>query len=209
MKKIGYARVSTRDQNLDMQLHALKEAGCEQIFTEKKSGRKMDRPILKKLIKQSSAGDTIIVWKIDRIGRSAKDLCEVIDILRRKCVIIISLTEGINTSTMIGEVFFKLAGIFAEIEINGRSERTREGIKIARLKGKRIGRPPGICISQEKYKSIIDLKTLSKILCKWKQDSVVGFFLYLDSVFKNKHKLIHNQAPVVNRLCPFLLNLHK
>ena len=82
MKKIGYARVSTRDQNLDMQLHALKEAGCEQIFTEKKSGRKMDRPILKKLIKQSSAGDTIIVWKIDRIGRSAKDLCEVIDILR-------------------------------------------------------------------------------------------------------------------------------
>ena len=62
MKKIGYARVSTRDQNLDMQLHALKEAGCEQIFTEKKSGRKMDRPILKKLIKQSSAGDTIIVW---------------------------------------------------------------------------------------------------------------------------------------------------
>ena len=76
MKKIGYARVSTRDQNLDMQLHALKEAGCEQIFTEKKSGRKMDRPILKKLIKQSSAGDTIIVWKIDRIGRSAKDLAE-------------------------------------------------------------------------------------------------------------------------------------
>lgn len=157
MKKIGYARVSTRDQNLEMQLRALKEAGCEKIFTEKKSGRKIDRPVLKRLLKQSTAGDIIIVWKIDRIGRSAKDLCEVIDTVRRKCVIIISLTEGINTSTMIGEVFFKLAGIFAEIEINGRSERTREGIKIARLNGKRIGRPPGICISQEKYKSIIDL----------------------------------------------------
>lgn len=157
MKKIGYARVSTRDQNLDMQLHALKEAGCEKIFTEKKSGRRMDRPVLKRLLKQSNAGDTIIVWKIDRIGRSAKDLCEIIDTVRKKCVIIISLTEGINTSTMIGEVFFKLAGIFAEIEINGRSERTREGIKVARLKGKRIGRPPGICISQEEYKLIVDL----------------------------------------------------
>lgn len=157
MKKIGYARVSTRDQNLEMQLHALKQAGCEKIFTEKKSGRRMDRPVLKRLLKQSNAGDTIIVWKIDRIGRSAKDLCEIIDTVRKKCVIIISLTEGINTSTMIGEVFFKLAGIFAEIEINGRSERTREGIKVARLKGKRIGRPPGICISQEEYKLIVDL----------------------------------------------------
>lgn len=105
MKKIGYARVSTRDQNLEMQLHALKQAGCEKIFTEKKSGRRMDRPVLKRLLKHSNAGDTIIVWKIDRIGRSAKDLCEIIDTVRKKCVIIISLTEGINTSTMIGEVF--------------------------------------------------------------------------------------------------------
>lgn len=157
MKKIGYARVSTRDQNLDMQLQALKEAGCDKIYMEKKSGRNFDRPVLKRLLKQVNAGDIIIVWKIDRIGRSAKDLCEVIDILRKKCVIIISLTEGINTSTMLGEVFFKLAGIFAEIEISGRSERTREGIRIARLNGKRIGRPPGISISQEKYKTIIDL----------------------------------------------------
>lgn len=105
MKKIGYARVSTRDQNLDMQLQALKEAGCDKIYMEKKSGRNFDRPVLKRLLKQVNAGDIIIVWKIDRIGRSAKDLCEVIDILRKKCVIIISLTEGINTSTMLGEVF--------------------------------------------------------------------------------------------------------
>lgn len=93
-------------------------------------------------MKQSTAGDTLIVWKIDRLGRSAKELLEVLDVVRRKCVIIISIREGINTSTMIGELFFMLAGIFAEMEINGRSERTREGIRIARLKGKRIGRPP-------------------------------------------------------------------
>lgn len=158
MKKIGYARVSTRDQNLDMQLEALKQAGCEQIYTEKKSGRRLDRPVLKKLLKHVTAGDIIIVWKIDRIGRSAKELCDVIDTVRKKCVIIISLTEGINTSTMIGEVFFKLAGIFAEIEISGRSERTREGIKIARLKGKRIGRPRGISISPETLDTILTLQ---------------------------------------------------
>lgn len=144
MAKYGYARVSTRDQNLDMQLAALNQAGCDTIFMEKKSGKRFDRPVLRKLLKQVTAGDTIVVWKTDRLGRSAKDLCEVIDTVRKKNVVIISLTEGINTSTMIGEVFFQLAGIFAEIEINGHSERTREGIKIARSKGKRIGRPPGI-----------------------------------------------------------------
>lgn len=158
MAKYGYARVSTRDQNLDMQLAALNQAGCDTIFMEKKSGKRFDRPVLRKLLKQVTAGDTIVVWKTDRLGRSAKDLCEVIDTVRKKNVVIISLTEGINTSTMIGEIFFQLAGIFAEIEINGRSERTREGIKVARLKGKRIGRPPGISITQSQLKIILDLK---------------------------------------------------
>lgn len=159
MKKIGYARVSTKDQNLDMQLEAMKHAGCDKIYMEKKSGKKIeDRPVLKRLLKQSTAGDIIIVWKIDRLGRSARELLEVLDIVRRKCVIIISLREGINTSTMIGELFFMLAGIFAEMEINGRSERTREGIKIAKLKGKKIGRPPGICISPNILNAIIALR---------------------------------------------------
>lgn len=159
MKKIGYARVSTKDQNLEMQIEAMKNAGCDKIYMEKKIGRKIeDRPVLKRLLKQSTAGDTLIVWKIDRLGRSAKELLEVLDVVRRKCVIIISIREGINTSTMIGEFFFMLAGIFAEMEINGRSERTREGIRIARLKGKRIGRPPGICITKNQLNQILDLK---------------------------------------------------
>lgn len=159
MKKIGYARVSTKEQNLDMQIEAMKRVGCDKIYMEKKSGRKIeDRPVLKRLLKQSTAGDTLVVWKIDRLGRSAKELLEVLDIVRRKCVIIISIREGIDMSTMIGEFFFMLAGIFAEMEISGRSERTKEGIRIARLKGKKIGRPPGISISNYKLDSIIDLK---------------------------------------------------
>lgn len=159
MKKIGYARVSTKDQNLEMQIEAMKHAGCDKIYMEKKSGRKIkNRPVLRRLLKQSTAGDIIIVWRIDRLGRSARELLEVLDIVRRKCVIIISLREGINTSTMIGELFFMLAGIFAEMEINGRSERTKEGIEIARQNGKRIGRPPGISISEKKLKTIMDLR---------------------------------------------------
>lgn len=159
MKKIGYARVSTKDQNLEMQIEAMKHAGCDKIYMEKKSGRKLkNRPVLRRLLKQSTAGDILIVWKIDRLGRSERELLEVLDIVRGKCMIIISLKEGIDTSTMIGELFFMMAGVFAEMEINGRSERTREGIELARQKGKRIGRPPGISLSTKKLKTIIDLR---------------------------------------------------
>lgn len=95
MKKIGYARVSTRDQNLEMQCNALQKAGCEKIYMEKKTGRNIDRPELKKLLGELTAGDALIVWKIDRLGRSTRDICEVIDTLRKKCAVIISLTEGL------------------------------------------------------------------------------------------------------------------
>ena len=78
MKKIGYARVSTKDQNLEMQIEAMKHAGCDKIYMEKKSGRKLkNRPVLRRLLKQSTAGDILIVWKIDRLGRSARELLEV------------------------------------------------------------------------------------------------------------------------------------
>lgn len=94
MKKIGYARVSTKDQNLEMQIEAMKHAGCDKIYMGKKSGRKLkNRPVLRRLLKQSTAGDILIVWKIDRLGRSARELLEVLDIVRGKCMIIISLKK--------------------------------------------------------------------------------------------------------------------
>ena len=158
MKKIGYARVSTRDQNLEMQCNALQKAGCEKIYMEKKTGRNIDRPELKKLLGELTAGDALIVWKIDRLGRSTRDICEVIEILRNKCAVIISLTEGINTATMMGEVFCKIASIFAELEISTRSERTIEGINNARMKGKKLGRPSGVTVSTDTLEAVKRMK---------------------------------------------------
>lgn len=158
MKKIGYARVSTRDQNLEMQCNALQKAGCEKIYMEKKTGRNTDRPELKKLLSELTAGDALIVWKIDRLGRSTRDICEVIDTLRKKCAVIISLTEGINTETMMGEVFCKIASIFAELEISTRSERTIEGINNARMKGKKLGRPSGVTVSTDTLEAVKRMK---------------------------------------------------
>lgn len=143
MVKIGYARVSTKDQNLDLQIKALKDAGCDKIYTEKISGRKTYRPIWGKLMRRLQSGDVLIVWKIDRIARSARNMCEIADAMRDKNVIIISVSDGINTSTIIGEMFFKLAGVFAEMEISNLRERTIEGLKLARINGKTLGRPPG------------------------------------------------------------------
>lgn len=84
MVKIGYARVSTRDQNLDMQIKALKKAGCVKIYTEKMSGKKRNRPVLNSMLKQIKPGDTIVIWKIDRIARSATHMCEITDKLKKR-----------------------------------------------------------------------------------------------------------------------------
>lgn len=143
MVKIGYARVSTKDQNLDMQIKALKKAGCVKIYTEKMSGKKRNRPVLNSMLKQIKPGDTIVIWKIDRIARSATHMCEITDKLKKKKVVIISITDGIDTSTPFGEIFIKFAGVFAEMEISNRRERTIEGIRNARNKGKTLGRPAG------------------------------------------------------------------
>lgn len=143
MVKIGYARVSTRDQNLDMQIKALKKAGCVKIYSEKISGKKRNRPVLNNMLKLIRPGDTIVIWKIDRIARSATHMCEIADKLKEKGVVIISITDGIDTSTPFGEIFIKFAGVFAEMEISNRRERTIEGIKNAKSKGKTLGRPVG------------------------------------------------------------------
>ena len=143
MKILGYARVSTRDQNLEMQLDALNKFGCNEIYQEKMSGRLADRPVFKEVTSKAEKGDMIVVWKVDRLGRSAKNICEVLEEMKTRGVIIVSLTEGINTETPLGVVFCQIAGIFAELEISNRSERTREGLKAAKKKGKRLGRPKG------------------------------------------------------------------
>ena len=155
MKVLGYARVSTRDQNLEMQLDALVKYGCDKIYKEKMSGRVAERPIFKEMITQAEKGDMIVVWKVDRLGRSVKNICEVLEAMKNKGVIIVSLTEGINTETAMGSVFCQIAGVFAELEISNRSERTKEGLKVARKKGKKLGRPKGHAIP---YSTMIQIK---------------------------------------------------
>lgn len=147
MKVIGYARVSTRDQNLEMQLNALTSYGCEKVFKEKMSGKLAERPVFNEMLTQAKEGDTIVVWKVDRLGRSARHVCEVLEAMKNKGVVIVSITEGVNTGTPIGAMFCQLAGVFAEMEISNRSERTKEGLKNARKKGKKLGRPKGYSIS--------------------------------------------------------------
>ena len=113
---IGYVRVSTNDQNTDLQRNALNCAGCEQIFEDKISGTKSDRPGLKKLLRTLSAGDTLVVWKLDRLGRSMRHLVTLIEELRQRGVNFRSLTDSIDTSTPMGRFFFHVMGALAEME---------------------------------------------------------------------------------------------
>jgi len=142
--KIGYARVSTKDQNLSMQLDALKEAGCEQIFKEKISGASIERKELDNLVGQLRKGDIIVVWKLDRLARSLKDLLRLVNEFQEKGVGFISLNDPIDTTTPQGRLVFTLFGALAEFEREIIKERTKAGLESARARGRKGGRPPGL-----------------------------------------------------------------
>lgn len=139
---VGYARVSTKEQNYKMQIQALRNAGCEKIFSEKESGNSDDRREFKKALTFLREGDTLIVWKLDRLGRSISQSSRVLETLKEKKVSVVSLIENIDTRTIFGEWLFYFASIFAEMERNSIIERTKAGIKFAREQGVKIGRPP-------------------------------------------------------------------
>ena len=139
---IGYARVSTKEQNYEMQIKALKEFGCEKIFSEKESGNSDERKELKKAIAFLREGDTLVVWKLDRLGRGVSKSSHYLEQLKQKKVNVVSLTENIDTRTVLGEMLFYFSSIFGEMERNNIIERTKAGIKFAREQGVRIGRPP-------------------------------------------------------------------
>jgi len=137
---IGYARVSTIDQNLDLQLDALKNIGCEKLFEDKVSGSKSDRPGLIKALDQLRNGDTLVVWRLDRLGRSLRHLIELINKLQEKEIMFRSIQDGIDTSNSIGQFFFHITGAFAELERNLIRERTKAGLDAARARGRKGGR---------------------------------------------------------------------
>lgn len=139
--KIGYARVSSDDQNLDLQRDALNQAGCERLYEEKESGGKVDRPELMRLIEVLRAGDTLVVWRLDRLGRSLKHLIETVEQLEALGVGFQSVTEAINTTTSGGKLVFHIFAALAEFERTLIQERTRAGLKAARARGRQGGRP--------------------------------------------------------------------
>lgn len=138
--KIGYARVSTTEQNLDMQVDALRITGCEQIYTDKMSGSTMTRDGLDAALAQLSEGDMLVVWKLDRLGRSVKGLVDTVDMLRDRGVQFRSLTDSIDTTTPMGRFFFHVMAALAEMERELIRERTKAGLEAAHRKGVRFGR---------------------------------------------------------------------
>ena len=137
--KIGYARVSTVDQDPELQISALSDARRERIFTEHASGITRKRPELDRLFDILRAGDTLVVWRFDRLGRSVSHLVQIVEKLRSMKVELVSLTEGIETNTPIGEAVFTIVAAFAQMEHQLNSERTRAGIAKLRKKGNRWG----------------------------------------------------------------------
>ena len=142
--KIGYARVSTLEQNLNLQLDALQNAGCEKIYRETISGVKTDRPELTKLLNNLRKDDILIVWKLDRLGRSLKHLVDLIGDLMGKGVALKSLNDPIDTTTSQGRLVFNIFASLAEFERDLIRERTLAGLTAARARGHKGGRPKGI-----------------------------------------------------------------
>jgi DNA invertase Pin-like site-specific DNA recombinase len=146
--KIGYARVSTDEQNPDLQLTALRSAGCEKIFTDKASGANTKRPELAKCLKALANGDTLAVWKLDRLGRSLHDLIGLLDELKAREVAFQSLTEAIDTTTPTGRAMWQMVGILAELERSLIQERTKAGRAAAVARGVKMGRKVKLTLQQ-------------------------------------------------------------
>jgi len=141
---IGYARVSTKEQNLDLQKDALKKAGCKEIFEEKVSGAGKERPQLVKLVEQLRKGDVLTIWKLDRLGRSIKDLIQLVNKIQEKGAELKSLNDHIDTTTPHGKLTFHMFAALAEFERDMIRERTLAGLVTARARGRVGGRPKGL-----------------------------------------------------------------
>src|SRR5262249_46237381 len=138
---IGYARVSTQDQNLDLQIDALQQAGCARIFHDTLSGATTARPGLQDMLSHLRREDTLVVWKLDRLGRTTKGLIDLVAYLQERDIGFKSLQDNIDTSTSMGQFFFVLMSAIAELERSLIQERSKAGLAAARARGRQGGRP--------------------------------------------------------------------
>lgn len=179
---LGYARVSTLEQNLQAQIDQLNQVGCEQLFCDQTSGLLKERPGLNEMKKALRKGDTLVVWRLDRLGRSLPDLLEWVDFLEQKGVALRSLHEAIDTSTSTGKLVFHLFAALAEFERNLIRERTLTGLASARARGKLGGRPPALTSQQRQ--ALVTLyekgELTVKQLCQMFHISKPTLYAYLD-----------------------------
>ena len=187
--KIGYARVSTKDQNLELQIDALKKIGCELIFEEKVGATNKERPQLEKLKSQLRGGDIVVVWKLDRLGRSIRDLLDLISGFEKKSVGFLSIQDQMDTTTSQGRLVFNMFASLAEFERELIRERTLAGIEAAKLRGRVGGRRHGLSATARKKASearilYLDNDPKSKLsiteICKELDISRATFYSYLD-----------------------------
>lgn len=180
--KIGYARVSTLEQNLDLQVDALEKEGCEKIISDRISGSVAERKGLMKIKEDLRKGDTLIVWRLDRLGRSLKDLIKWVEWFDENEIGFKSLQESIDTSTSTGKLVFHMFGALAEFERNLIYERTRAGVEAARARGRQGGRPQKL--TQDKRQLVVDLyqgkKHSIKQICEMVGISKPTLYKYVD-----------------------------
>ena len=175
--KIGYARVSTSDQTFALQEDALRKAGCERIFYDKASGAKTARPGLDQAIQYLRKGDVLVVWKLDRLGRSLRHLIDVVAELSSREIGFQSLTEALDTTTPGGRLIFHIMGALAQFERDIIRERTQAGLAAGRARG-RLGGRPKLMVGSEKYnkfKSLITTRDPETNKLVYSVDDIRGF----------------------------------
>tara|TARA_R110002126_G_C10435358_1_gene498491 strand:+ start:268 stop:834 length:567 start_codon:yes stop_codon:yes gene_type:complete len=179
--KIGYARVSTLEQNLDLQIDALEKAGCKKIITDEVSGSVADRPGLAQLKDILREGDTVVVWRLDRLGRSLKHLITLVNDFDQSKVALESLQESINTTTSTGQLIFHMFGALAEFERNLIKERTKAGLASARARGRLGGRPKQLDFNKRQLvvKLYSDKEHTVKNICQMMGISKPTLYQYL------------------------------
>ena len=161
---IGYARVSTQDQNPDLQTDALAKAGCERLFVEATSGASIDRPELANALSHCRPGDTLVVWKLDRLGRTVRQFVAFVHELSERGVEFKSLSDSIDTGTPAGRFFFHVMAALAEMERDLIRERTRAGLDAAKARGRQGGRPPKLTADQVAHaRKLIETESASDV----------------------------------------------
>ena len=188
---IGYARVSRQDQDLDNQIDALEKFGCEKVFSDKQSGSVADREGFLQCLDTLRKGDTLVVWKLDRLGRTVKQLINLMDQLQTRKISFISITDGIDVTTPVGKAMFQMMSIFAEMERTLNIERTKAGLERARARGRCGGRPFKLNKVQTEmlWKTYQDHSIPIQDICDQFEISEQTLYLYIRRYKQNQEKL--------------------